>query len=45
MAVPAWLRRAILDAETLAGKEVEEVALAAGATIGALDAMVRRQER
>jgi hypothetical protein len=45
MAVPAWLRRAIPDAQTLAGKEVEEVALAAGATIGALDAMVRRQER
>lgn len=43
--VPAWLRRAVPDAQTVAGKEVEEVALAAGATIGALDALVRRQER
>jgi hypothetical protein len=43
--VPAWLRRAIPDAQSLAGKDVEEVALAAGATIGALDAVVRRQER
>ncbi|MER8608508.1 DUF1403 family protein, partial [Mesorhizobium sp. M1233] len=44
-AVPAWLRRAIPDARGLAGKEVEDVALAAGAAIGALDAVVRRQER
>jgi hypothetical protein len=43
--VPAWLRRAIPDAQSVAGKEVEEVALAAGAAIGALDAVVRRQER
>ncbi|MER8395744.1 DUF1403 family protein [Mesorhizobium sp. M0959] len=43
--VPTWLRRAVSDAQSLAGKDVEEVALAAGATIGALDAMVRRQER
>lgn len=43
--VPAWLRRAIPDAQGLAGKDVEEIALAAGAAIGALDAMVRRQER
>ena len=43
--VPAWLRRAIPDAQSLAGKEVEDVALAAGAAIGALDAVVRRQER
>lgn len=45
MAVPTWLRRAIPDAQNLAGKHIEEVALAAGATIGSLDAMVRRQER
>ncbi|MER9630973.1 DUF1403 family protein [Mesorhizobium sp. M0296] len=43
--VPAWLRRAVPDAQSLAGKGVEDVALAAGATIGALDAVVRRQER
>lgn len=48
--VPAWLRRAIPDAQSLAGKGVglnalEDVALTAGATIGALDAVVRRQER
>ncbi len=43
--VPAWLRRGIPDAQSLAGKEVEDVALAAGAAIGALDAVVRRQER
>lgn len=43
--VPAWLRRAIPDAQSLAGKDVEDVALTAGATIGALDAVVGRQER
>ncbi|UVK35525.1 DUF1403 family protein (plasmid) [Mesorhizobium sp. AR10] len=48
--VPAWLRRAIPDAQSLAGKgagpnALEDVALAAGATIGALDAVVRRQQR
>lgn len=48
--VPAWLRRAIPDAQSLAGKGagpngIEDVALAAGAAIGALDAVVRRQER
>ncbi|MER8563219.1 DUF1403 family protein [Mesorhizobium sp. M0578] len=43
--VPAWLRSAIPDAQSLAGKDVEDVALAAGAIIGALDAVVRRQER
>ncbi|MER8944293.1 DUF1403 family protein [Mesorhizobium sp. M0915] len=48
--VPAWLRRAVPDAQSLAGKGVglnalEDVALAAGAAIGALDAVVRRQER
>lgn len=44
-AVPAWLRRAIPDAQSLARKDIDDVALAAGATIGALDAVVRRQER
>ncbi|RNJ42307.1 hypothetical protein B5V01_28830 [Mesorhizobium erdmanii] len=44
-AVPAWLRRAIPDAQSFAGKDIEDVALAAGAAIGALDAVVRRQER
>jgi hypothetical protein len=44
-AVPMWLRRAIPDAQSLAGKDVEDLALAAGAAIGALDAVVRRQER
>ncbi|MER9426011.1 DUF1403 family protein [Mesorhizobium sp. M0317] len=43
--VPAWLRRAIADAQSLTGKDVEDVALTVGATIGALDAVVRRQER
>lgn len=43
--VPAWLRRAIPDARSLAGKDVEDLALTAGAAIGALDAVVRRQER
>lgn len=43
--VPAWLRRAILDAQRLAGKDVEDVALVAGAAIGSLDAVVCRQER
>ncbi|RVD47409.1 DUF1403 family protein, partial [Mesorhizobium sp. M7A.F.Ca.ET.027.03.2.1] len=44
-AVPAWLRRAVPDAQSLAGKGVDDVALAAGAAIGALDAVVRQQER
>jgi hypothetical protein len=43
--VPTWLRRAIPYAQSLAGKEKEDVAVAAGAAIGALDAVVRRQER
>ncbi|MER9183577.1 DUF1403 family protein [Mesorhizobium sp. M0767] len=43
--VPAWLRRAIPDAQSLASKDIEDVALTAGAAIGALDAVVRRQER
>ncbi|MHA6645360.1 DUF1403 family protein [Mesorhizobium sp. A623] len=43
--VPAWLRRAVPDAQALASNDVEDVALVAGAAIGALDAVVRRQER
>lgn len=38
--VPAWLRRAVEAAQT-----VEDAAIASGAAIGALDAVVRRQER
>lgn len=43
--VPAWLRRAVLDAHSLAAKQVEDIAITAGAAICALDAVVRRQER
>jgi hypothetical protein len=48
--VPAWLRCAVPDAQGLAAQgarpnALEDVALAAGAAIGALDAVVRRQER
>lgn len=43
--VPAWLRRALPDSQSLAGRGIEEVALAAGAAMGALDAVVRRQHR
>ncbi|WP_244420867.1 DUF1403 family protein [Mesorhizobium japonicum] len=43
--VPAWLRRAVPDAQGLASKNAEDVALVVGAAIGALDAVVRRQER
>jgi hypothetical protein len=43
--VPTWLRRAVPDAQSLARKDLEDIAVAAGAAIGALDALVRRQER
>ncbi|TIR49073.1 MAG: DUF1403 family protein [Mesorhizobium sp.] len=43
--VPVWLRRAVPDAQSPAEHGLEDVALAAGAAIGALDAVVRRQER
>jgi hypothetical protein len=43
--VPNWLRRAVADTQSLAGKEIEDVAAVTGAAIGALDAAVRRQER
>lgn len=42
--VPTWLRGAVSGSQSLAGKDVEDLALAAGAAIGALDAVVRRQE-
>ena len=43
--VPTWLRRAIPDPQSLAGKDVEDIAITTGAAIGALDAVIRRQER
>lgn len=43
--VPAWLRRVVPSAQSLAAEELGDVALAAGAAIGALDTVVRRQER
>ncbi|WP_244571333.1 DUF1403 family protein [Mesorhizobium carmichaelinearum] len=44
--VPGWLRRAAaLDAQRVAGQGIGDIAITAGAAIGALDAMVRRQER
>lgn len=50
LVLPDWLRRSVPDAESLAAKglgpnAVENVAIAAGAAIGALDAVVRRRER
>ncbi len=44
-AVPTWLRRAVADAQSLAAHSLEDVALAAGAAVSTLDAVVRRQER
>ncbi len=44
-AVPAWLRQAVSKVQSLEGQSVEDVALVAGAAIGALDTAVRRQER
>ncbi|MGN6763829.1 MAG: hypothetical protein ACTHJY_01520, partial [Rhizobiaceae bacterium] len=43
--IPTWLRRAVLNAQNLARNEIEDVAVVTGAAIGALDAVVRRQER
>ena len=45
VALPGWLRRAVPDTQNLAAKGIEEIAIAAGAAFGALDAVVRRQER
>lgn len=44
-AVPAWLRRAVRDAQSLTAQDLEDIAISAGAIVGALDAIVRRQER
>lgn len=44
-AVPGWLRGAVAGPQNLAAQSLEDVALAAGAAIGVLDAVVRRQER
>lgn len=43
--VPSWLRRAVAAAQTVAAQRLEDIAIVAGAAIGALDAVVRRQER
>jgi hypothetical protein len=43
--VPTWLRRAVPDAQGVLGKDIEDMALVAGPAIGALDAVVRRQEQ
>jgi hypothetical protein len=47
-AVPNWLRRKVHDAQSGGGQgavSLEDVAITAGAAIGALDALVRRRER
>jgi len=48
--VPGWLRRAVADAQTVAAQgfgpnALEDIIVTAGAAIGALDHVVRRQER
>lgn len=43
--LPGWLRRTVPDAEVTAAPGIEDVAIAAGAAIGVLDGVVRRQER
>ena len=50
VALPGWLRRAVPDARSLAAEgfgpnPLEDIAIAAGAAIGALDTVVRRHER
>jgi hypothetical protein len=45
IALPSWLRRALPVAQSLGSHSVEDVAIVAGAALGALDAVVRRQER
>lgn len=45
IALPSWLRRAVPEPQGLAAKGIGDIAIAAGAAIGALDAVVRRQER
>lgn len=48
--LPGWLRRAVPNAQRLAAEglgpiALEDIAIAAGAAIGTLDAVIRRQER
>jgi hypothetical protein len=48
--VPAWLRRAVSDAQSLAAQgagpdALDDVALVAGAALAVLDAVVHREER
>ncbi|MCC2095741.1 MAG: DUF1403 family protein [Hyphomicrobiales bacterium] len=43
--VPGWLRRAVPDAQSLAGHGVEDIAITAGAATSALDHVVRREEK
>lgn len=43
--VPTWLRGAVPNAQGLDAYSLHDVALITGAAIGALDAVVRRQER
>lgn len=42
---PGWLRGAVPDAQGLGSQGLGDVALVAGAALGALDAVVRRRER
>jgi hypothetical protein len=44
-AVPTWLCRAVSVLQSLANKNVDDMALVAGTAIGALDTVSRRQER
>ena len=43
--IPSWLRRAVSDPQSPGSQGFEDLAVAAGAAIGALDSLVRRQER
>lgn len=45
VALPGWPRHAVADAQDLAAEGLEDIAIAAGAAIGGLDVVVRRQER
>jgi hypothetical protein len=44
-AVPIWLRRLVPDAQSLGAQGVDDIAVAAGAAIAALDQVVRRDEK
>ncbi len=43
--VPNWLRRAVPGARSLDGQDIEDIAVTAGVALGAIDAVVRREER